>query len=151
MGSRAYRRSVGIFAILLTLPGCVAPAPKSAGSSEAPRAGSTSSPAEASTSSAADVPCPEQPTPPKPLTGPPVACAFPSEADQLGINSAKVRLLLCIDAAGNLISSHVLDDPGHGFAKVTLECVRWMRFQPGQDLNGNNAASGFVLNVRYMR
>jgi hypothetical protein len=69
----------------------------------------------------------------------------------LGIHQAKVILALCIDASGNLSSSHVVEDPGWGFGGAARQCVAKMRFQPGLDASGNPAMGRFDLSVRYVR
>jgi outer membrane biosynthesis protein TonB len=103
-----------------------------------------------STSNDVDLPCPEQPTPPKP-TGPALSCPFPIEADRFQINQARVVLAFCVDANGYASASRVVEDPGYGFAEAALQCVAKVRFNPGLDASGNSAPSRFVLSVRYLR
>jgi hypothetical protein len=122
---------------LLALPGCIAPPP--AGASPA------STPAEP------DIPCPEQPTPPKSMAGISPPCTFPKDADRFGMHFATVHLALCIDATGNRSSSHVIEDPGYGFADAALQCIANWRFQPGLDSSGHAAVSRFDVKLRYVR
>lgn len=99
---------------------------------------------------------PPSPSPPPPyataprVTGTP-SCSFPKEADDEGIDQAKVVLRVTVETTGKPSSVLVLSDPGHGFGRVARACALKYTFQPGKDASGAAVKSIATLIIRFDR
>jgi hypothetical protein len=73
-------------------------------------------------------------------------CAWPPEADALGIDEQVVSLRAVARADGTFESGEILDDPGHGFGAALLACARRHGFSPARNRDGRpvRARSGII-------
>jgi hypothetical protein len=73
-------------------------------------------------------------------------CAWPPEADALGIDEQVVSMRAVAAADGHFESADVVADPGHGFGAALLACARRHGFVPALDRAGNpvRARSGLL-------
>jgi hypothetical protein len=78
-------------------------------------------------------------------------CPFPHEASRLGIVSAVVTLRVEVKANSAVDSVIVIQDPGDGFGREALRCVRSKRWRAGLDRAGNAAKRTTVVNIRFQR
>jgi protein TonB len=63
-------------------------------------------------------------------------CAWPPEADALGIDEQVVSMVAVAGADGRFESAEILSDPGHGFGAALLACARRHGFIPARDRGG---------------
>lgn len=65
-------------------------------------------------------------------------CDFPGEADRDRVNHAAVELSVMVSPSGKAYAINILDDPGHGFARMATGCALKHKFLPARDPLGNN-------------
>ena len=65
-------------------------------------------------------------------------CDFPGEADRDRVNHAAVGMSVMVSPSGKAYSVDILDDPGHGFARMATGCALKHKFLPARDPLGNN-------------
>ena len=65
-------------------------------------------------------------------------CDFPGEADRDRVNHAAVGMSVMVSPSGKVYSVDILDDPGHGFARMAIGCALKHKFLPARDPLGNN-------------
>jgi len=63
-------------------------------------------------------------------------CDFPGEADRDRIRDASVEMTVNVRPNGTVESVSILDDPGHGFARMASACALKHRFAPALDREG---------------
>ncbi|HET9953072.1 MAG TPA: energy transducer TonB [Polyangiaceae bacterium] len=78
-------------------------------------------------------------------------CPFPPDADIEGINEARVRVSVVVGPDSRPKSVTVLDDPGHGFGRVTRDCVLRKPFIAGLDRSGQPVTQTAVFWIRFTR
>ncbi|MCB9661531.1 MAG: energy transducer TonB [Sandaracinaceae bacterium] len=79
-------------------------------------------------------------------------CAWPTEADSLGIDAQTVVLRAVVGADGRALSVDILADPGHGFGAAALPCARNARFEAALDASGQPyVATSPPIRVRFTR
>lgn len=79
-------------------------------------------------------------------------CAWPREAEALGIDEQVVILRAVVRADGRASSVEVLADPGHGFGAAALTCAEQARFDPALDPAGKPyAATSPPIRVTFTR
>jgi len=79
-------------------------------------------------------------------------CAWPDEADDLGIHRQMVTLRAVVDASGRARRVTVLSDPGYGFGEAARRCAETARFSPALDDAGEpHAATSPPIRVRFTR
>ncbi|WP_338866163.1 TonB family protein [Myxococcus stipitatus] len=80
------------------------------------------------------------------------SCPWPKEADALRIDNQTVVLRVAVDAEGDVTSTELLSDPGHGFGQAALTCARKARFDTALDREGHPyAAVSPPIRVRFIR
>ncbi|NTX13857.1 TonB family protein [Myxococcus sp. CA056] len=80
------------------------------------------------------------------------SCPWPKEADALRIDDQLVVLRVAVDADGEVTSTELLSDPGHGFGQAALDCARKARFDTALDREGRPyAATSPPIRVRFVR
>lgn len=80
------------------------------------------------------------------------SCPWPKEADALRIDDQTVVLRVAVDADGEVTSTELLSDPGHGFGQAALACARKARFDTARDPEGRAyAALSPPIRVRFVR
>jgi hypothetical protein len=95
------------------------------------------------------VPTPTFGAPPRPHEW---ACEFPKEADEAGIDDARVRIRVEVLSNGRAKGATLVgDDPGHGFAGAALECAARQHYVPATDSAGCPVAGVTEFWVRYTR
>jgi protein TonB len=65
-------------------------------------------------------------------------CDFPGEADRDRVNHAAVEMTVMVAPSGKAYAINILDDPGHGFARMATGCALKHKFLPARDPLGNN-------------
>jgi protein TonB len=65
-------------------------------------------------------------------------CDFPGEADRDHVNHAAVEMTVMVSPKGKPQEIHILDDPGHGFARMASACALKHTFAPARDSEGQN-------------
>jgi TonB family protein len=80
----------------------------------------------------------------------PPSCTYPAAARDAGVDKANVRLSIIVSRTGAVTHAAALADPGHGFAREAVSCVRSARFEPGRDASGRPIESviGFAVAFR---
>ena len=63
-------------------------------------------------------------------------CPFPVEADLARIDHAVVTLQVTVKADGHAGAITVLDDPGHGFGRAAIYCVKQLLFSAARNKQG---------------
>jgi len=79
-------------------------------------------------------------------------CPFPAEAEQAQVSSARVTLVVSVDARGRPRSATVQSETpsGFGFAARARQCALARRFQPARDADGKPVAGTTPpLNIRF--
>jgi len=80
------------------------------------------------------------------------SCPWPKEADALRIDDQLVVLRVAVDVDGEVTSTELLSDPGHGFGQAALACARKARFDTALDRDGRPyAATSPPIRVRFVR
>ncbi|WP_342374000.1 TonB family protein [Myxococcus stipitatus] len=80
------------------------------------------------------------------------SCPWPKEADALRIDNQTVVLRVAVDAEGEVTSTDLVSDPGHGFGQAALACARKARFDTALDREGRPiAAVSPPIRVRFVR
>ena len=77
-------------------------------------------------------------------------CGFPAEADIEQINSARVTLVVTVDADGHASSASVSQDPGYGFGALAKRCALRERYSPALNKAGEpvTATQTIIINFR---
>jgi protein TonB len=77
-------------------------------------------------------------------------CGFPAEADIEQINTARVTLVVTIDADGHATNATVTQDPGYGFGSLAKRCALRERYSPALSREGSavTATQTIVINFR---
>jgi protein TonB len=77
-------------------------------------------------------------------------CGFPAEADIEQINSARVTLVVTVDADGHASSATVSQDPGYGFGALAKRCALRERYSPALNRAGEpvTATQTIIINFR---
>jgi len=77
-------------------------------------------------------------------------CGFPAEADIEQINSARVMLVVTVDADGHATSASVTQDPGYGFGALAKRCALRERYSPALNRAGEpvTATQTIIINFR---
>jgi protein TonB len=65
-------------------------------------------------------------------------CDFPGEADRDHVNHAAVEMSVMVAPSGKAYAIKILDDPGHGFARMAIGCALKHKFLPARDPLGND-------------
>jgi protein TonB len=65
-------------------------------------------------------------------------CDFPGEADRDRVNHAAVQMSVMVSPSGKAYAINILDDPGHGFARMATGCALKHKFMPARDPRGND-------------
>ncbi len=78
-------------------------------------------------------------------------CPFPPEADDAGLDEARVGLRVSVSADGTVTGAQVTDDPGHGFGREARRCALRKRWQPAQDRAGRPVDADAVVRVLFER
>ena len=63
-------------------------------------------------------------------------CDFPGEADRDRVNHAMVEMTVTVRPDGTAHSVDIVDDPGHGFARMASACALKHKFAPARDREG---------------
>lgn len=63
-------------------------------------------------------------------------CDFPGEADRDRIDHAVVLMRVTVRSDGTAVTVEILDDPGHGFARMASACALKHRFAPALNREG---------------
>jgi periplasmic protein TonB len=73
-------------------------------------------------------------------------CAWPAEADALGIDEQTVSIRAVVRSDGSMETAEIVSDPGNGFGAALLACARRHGFQPARDATGSpiRARSGVI-------
>jgi periplasmic protein TonB len=73
-------------------------------------------------------------------------CAWPAEADALGIDEQAVSIRAVVRADGRMETAEIVSDPGNGFGAALVACARRHGFQPARDATGApiRARSGVI-------
>ncbi|HXJ21366.1 MAG TPA: ferric siderophore ABC transporter substrate-binding protein [Polyangia bacterium] len=73
-------------------------------------------------------------------------CAWPAQADALGVDEQVVAMRAIASAEGQFESGEVVGDPGYGFGAALLSCARRHGFAPALDRQGRpvRARSGLI-------
>jgi protein TonB len=67
-------------------------------------------------------------------------CDFPGEADRDRIDSAVVGLSVDVSSSGRALAVRVVEDPGHGFARMASACALKHPYTPALDPKGKPVA-----------
>jgi protein TonB len=79
-------------------------------------------------------------------------CAWPQEADALGIDQQTVSMRAIARADGSFESGRIVSDPGHGFGAALLACARRHGFVPALDRGGKPVrAESDVIRFKFTR
>ncbi len=79
-------------------------------------------------------------------------CPWPGEADALRIDEQTVVLRVVVTAEGRVSSAELVSDPGYGFGRAALACVRNVRFDAALDRDGRpHEATSPPIRVRFTR
>jgi protein TonB len=65
-------------------------------------------------------------------------CDFPGEADRDHVNHAAVEMSVMVSPTGKAFEIDILEDPGHGFARMATACALKHTFAPAHDAEGRN-------------
>jgi periplasmic protein TonB len=63
-------------------------------------------------------------------------CDFPGEADRDRVNHATVEMKVTVRPDGTAHSVEIVEDPGHGFARMASGCALKHKFAPAHDREG---------------
>ena len=63
-------------------------------------------------------------------------CDFPGEADRDNVNNAIVEMKVTVRPDGTAHSVDIVEDPGHGFARMASACALKHKFAPARDREG---------------
>jgi protein TonB len=63
-------------------------------------------------------------------------CDFPGEADRDHIDNAVVEMRVTVRSDGTAVAVEILEDPGHGFARMASACALKHKFTPALDREG---------------
>lgn len=63
-------------------------------------------------------------------------CPFPPEADALGLNFARARVVVTVGVDGKSRAVSVISDPGHGFGAAARSCALAQAYEPALDDQG---------------
>jgi TonB family protein len=95
------------------------------------------------------VPTPTFGAPPRPHEW---SCEFPKEADEAGVDNARVRIRVHVAANGRATGATIVgDDPGHGFGAAALECAGRQHYVAALDAAGCPAAATTDIWVHFTR
>jgi len=78
-------------------------------------------------------------------------CPFPPEADDDGVDAARVVLRVAVAADGHVVRVDVLRDPGDGFGRAAWRCALGRRWAAGRDPSGAPIAAEATVSVRFER
>ena len=78
-------------------------------------------------------------------------CGFPAEADIEQINSARVSLVVTIDAEGHATGATVTQDPGFGFGALAKRCALRERYSPALNKAGEPVAGTQLITINFRR
>ena len=79
-------------------------------------------------------------------------CPWPKEADALRIDDQTVVIRVAVNADGEVTTTELVSDPGHGFGEAALACAREARFDTALDREGRPlAAISPPIRVRFVR
>jgi periplasmic protein TonB len=63
-------------------------------------------------------------------------CDFPGEADRDRVNHATVEMTVTVRPDGSAHAVDIVEDPGHGFARMASACALKHKFAPAHDREG---------------
>jgi protein TonB len=78
-------------------------------------------------------------------------CGFPAEADIEQINTARVTLVVTVDADGRATNATVTQDPGYGFGALAKRCALRERWSPAQNREGSSIVATQTITINFRR
>jgi TonB family protein len=79
-------------------------------------------------------------------------CEFPKEAEDAGIDQARIRIRVQVDPNGRATGATLVEgDAGHGFGLAALECAARQRYFPALNEAGQRVAGIADFWIRYIR
>ena len=79
-------------------------------------------------------------------------CEFPKEAEEAGVDQARIRIRVQVDSNGRATGATVVEgDSDHGFGDAALKCAVRQLYSPALDKAGHPVAGVADFWVRYVR